>query len=110
MALDSERYEFDGYTLDVAKRQLRKGNELVRITRREFELLTYLLEYHVQNERRPIPREKICEKFWPGILFESADQSLRELCGRVRRNAFQDTGPNLHRHISTESAGYVRLG
>lgn len=53
-------YRLDDLTLDVLKKEVRRGEEEIRLTRRELELLEYLFRHQGQV----ISREQLLESVW----------------------------------------------
>lgn len=53
-------YRLDDLTLDVLKKEVRQGEEEIRLTRRELELLEYLFRHQGQV----ISREQLLESVW----------------------------------------------
>src|SRR5215470_5649228 len=79
------RFVFGGHVLDVARRELRRGSELVRLDPQVFDLLVYLIE----NRHRVVSKEDMLAAVWGGrIVSESA------LATRIyaARNAIGDDG------------------
>jgi len=61
-------YEFDEFTLNTAKREVRRGAEAVKIEPRTYELLIYLLE----NRDRAIGKDELQDRVWGTIVSDSA--------------------------------------
>ena len=59
-------YNFEGFRLDVKKRRLLRGDEVVRITPKEFEVLLLLIE----NAPRIVEKEELLEKVWNDTFVE----------------------------------------
>ncbi len=57
-------YRFDGYALDTARRELRRGSELISVGPQVFDLLIYL----VQNSERVVSKDDLLKSVWRGRL------------------------------------------
>ena len=58
------RLTFDDYVLDAARRELRRGSDLVAIEPQVFDLLAYL----VQNPDRVVTRDELLQAVWDGRI------------------------------------------
>ncbi|RLQ91088.1 response regulator transcription factor [Falsibacillus albus] len=56
----AQKLSFKGIEVDTISRSVKKGNEIVELTKREYELLLYFL----QNINRVLSRDLIMEKIW----------------------------------------------
>ena len=61
-----EFYEFGGFQLDVEKRRLWRGEELISLTPKEFELLLILVE----NAGRVLEKDELHERIWKDTFVE----------------------------------------
>lgn len=81
-ALDSELLSACGITLDTARRTVTYGSTPVDLTKREFDLLQYMLK----NKGIVVPRETLLENVW-GFDFEgetnAVDVYIRFLRGKI---------------------------
>ena len=81
-ALDSELLSACGLTLDTARRTVTYGSTPVDLTKREFDLLQYMLK----NKGIVVPRETLLENVW-GFDFEgetnAVDVYIRFLRGKI---------------------------
>ncbi len=70
-------FQFEGYTLDVARHSLRAADREVALRRKSFELLRYLVE----NPDRMVTKEELLKAIWPNAVVtdESLTQCLREV-------------------------------
>ncbi|HEY1930162.1 MAG TPA: winged helix-turn-helix domain-containing tetratricopeptide repeat protein [Caulobacteraceae bacterium] len=78
-------YQFDTFTLDTARRELRKTGELIPIEPQVFDLLTFLVEAC----DRVVSRDDMLEAVWRGRIVSEATISSRLNAARV---AIGDTG------------------
>jgi DNA-binding winged helix-turn-helix (wHTH) protein/class 3 adenylate cyclase/predicted ATPase len=93
-------YVFDSYTLDPEHYELHRGNTLVRLEPRVFNLLAYL----VQHPGHTVTKEDLWAQVWPQLPIFS-DQSLKK-CVQQARKALGDAGQT-PRYIQTvRSRGY----
>jgi len=92
-------YRFDRFTLDVQRRQLRSDDRRIALQPKPLDLLIALVE----SRGRPLSKDELLEKVWPGQVVEESNLSvhmsvLRKALGEHR---------NEHRFIVTESGrGY----
>jgi DNA-binding response OmpR family regulator len=69
-----------GIELDLLKRQVRRGDELVRLSSTEFELLEYLM----RNSNRVLSREQILRAVW-GYDYDPGTNVVDVYIGYLRR-------------------------
>jgi DNA-binding winged helix-turn-helix (wHTH) protein len=77
-------FQFQGYTLDIARNVLRTADCEVALRPKSFELLRYLLE----NPDRLVTREELLKTIWPNVTV--TDQALAHCVSEVRE-AIGDT-------------------
>lgn len=87
----SERESFSKLSLDRAVREVFMEGELVALTYKEYELLTYLIE----NRMRVVPREELLDKLWD----YNADIETRTLDIHIR---------TLRQKLGEEGGSYIR--
>jgi two-component system response regulator MprA len=80
MALEEEVINVGDLEIDIKRRQVRRGNRLVELTTREFDLLKLLAE----NAGRPLRREFILERVW-GDDFEADTDPVKVYISFLRR-------------------------
>jgi len=71
VAENSEKLEASGISLDHARREVRTGTELIKLTFKEYELLYYLM----CNAGLALSRDKIIEAVW-GYDFEGESRTV----------------------------------
>jgi adenylate cyclase len=71
-------FQFEGYTLDIARYSLRNGDREIALRRKSFELLRYLLE----NPDRVVTKEELLQAIWPNVI--ATDESLAHCVSEVR--------------------------
>lgn len=99
-ATSSEQLRFADVVLDVAQRQAMRGNRLIDLTMKEFELLKYLMEH----PREVLTRKQILESVW-GYDF-IGESNVIEVYIRYLR--LKIDGENEKRLIQTvRGVGYV---
>ena len=54
------RYLFVDYELDTARQKLSRADATINLQRREFTVLTYLLEHH----NRVVSKDELAERVW----------------------------------------------
>lgn len=79
------RLAFDGYVLDVARRELRRGMELIAVEPQVFDLLLHL----AQNPDRVIGRDELLRAVWNGRIV--SDSAVTNRITAARR-AIGDSG------------------
>lgn len=94
----------NGLEIDLNLRQVKKNNELIKLTATEFELLALFLK----NEGRVLTHQYLLREIWgPGYLEQS--QYLRVFIAQLRKKI--ETEPNHPEYILTESGvGYRFIG
>ncbi|MFM2361370.1 MAG: hypothetical protein RLZZ316_272 [Bacteroidota bacterium] len=91
---------FDDIEIDFTARQVKKNNELIKLTATEYNLLSFL----VKNEGRVLTHQYILKEIW-GIGAQTETQYLRVFIGILRKKLEQN--PNQPKHLITESGvGY----
>jgi adenylate cyclase len=86
------RIEFEGYTLDIARSELRMADREIALRRKSFELLRYLAE----NADRLVTKEELLKAIWPDVAV--SDESLTHCVSEVRQ-ALGDGGQVIIRTI-----------
>jgi DNA-binding winged helix-turn-helix (wHTH) protein len=77
-------FQFEGYTLDVARHSLRAADREVALRPKSFKLLRYLVE----NPDRLVTKEELLKAIWPNVVV--TDESLTH-CIRDVRQAIGDS-------------------
>jgi two-component system, OmpR family, response regulator MprA len=95
-----EVLSFADLSLDVATREVRRGDRLVELTRTEFTLL----EMFLRRPRRVLERSFILEEVW-GYDFPTTANSLEVYVGYVRRKTEAEGEPRLIHTV--RGVGYV---
>src|SRR5215510_2818848 len=71
--------QFEGYTLDIARNSLRTADREIKLRRKSFELLRYLVE----NPDRLVTKEELFKAIWPDVVV--TDESLAQCVSEVRQ-------------------------
>ena len=87
---DLEAIQVEDMLLDLARREVRRGDVNIELTKTEFELLALLMH----NEGIVLTREVIYERIW-GYDFETNSKSLDVYIGYLRRKTEIDGLPRL---------------
>jgi len=95
-----EVLEFADLTMDVATRDVRRGERLIELTRTEFTLL----EMFLRRPRRVLERSFILEEVW-GYDFPTTANSLEVYVGYLRRKTEAESEPRLIHTV--RGVGYV---
>ena len=91
---------FDNLVLDVNRREVRRGDRVVELTKTEFDLLHILLE----QQGIVLTREYLYEHIW-GMNFETNSKSLDVYIGYLRRKIELDGESKLLHTV--RGVGYV---
>ena len=95
-----ETLSFSDLTMDVASREVRRGERLIELTRTEFTLL----EMFLRRPRRVLERSFILEEVW-GYDFPTTANSLEVYVGYLRRKTEAEGEPRLIHTV--RGVGYV---
>ncbi len=95
-----ERLAFSDMTMDLASREVRRGERLIELTRTEFNLL----ELFLRRPRRVLERSFILEEVW-GFDFPTTANSLEVYVGYLRRKTEAADEPRLIHTV--RGVGYV---
>jgi two-component system response regulator MprA len=97
---DEERLSFADLTMDIASREVHRGERAIELTRTEFTLL----EMFLRRPRRVLERSFILEEVW-GYDFPTTANSLAVYVGYLRRKTEADGEPRLIHTV--RGVGYV---
>jgi TolB-like protein len=78
-------YEFENFSLDAKRRELRQGTRLVRVEPQAFDLLEYL----VRHRERVVSKDDLIEAIWNGRIISDSTLSSRIT---TARQAISDGG------------------
>ena len=78
---------YDGLAIDPVRREVRRGDDLVHLTVREFDLLTFL----ARHADRPFTRMQLLDKVWD-IQYEGYDRTVDSHVQRLRAKIEDDPG------------------
>jgi DNA-binding response OmpR family regulator len=93
------RIDVDGLSIDVAAREVSKSGELMLLTAREFDLLTFL----ASAPRRVFRREELLERVWG---FSYGDTSTVTVHVRRIREKIEDDPSNPSHLVTVFGVGY----
>lgn len=79
------QFQFENQTLDVARRELRRGNGLIAVEPQVFDLLVYL----VQNRDRVVSKDDLIASVWDGRVVSNSTLTSRI---NAARKAVGDSG------------------
>ena len=96
----AEVLAFSDLSLDLASREVRRGDRLIELTRTEFALL----EMFLRRPRRVLERAFILEEVW-GFDFPTTANSLEVYVGYLRRKTEAEGEPRLIHTV--RGVGYV---
>jgi DNA-binding winged helix-turn-helix (wHTH) protein len=96
------RFDFSGYSLDIDRRELRRGPNLVEIEPQVFDLLVYLIE----NRERVVSKDDLIASVWGGRIVSESTLTSRITAAR---KAVGDTGAEqaLIRTVSRKGIRFV---
>lgn len=97
---DDEVLAFSDLSMDVATREVRRGDRAIELTRTEFTLL----EMFLRRPRRVLERSFILEEVW-GYDFPTTANSLEVYVGYLRRKTEAEEEPRLIHTV--RGVGYV---
>jgi len=95
-----EHLSFADLSMDLASREVRRGDRLMELTRTEFTLL----ELFLRRPRRVLERSFILEEVW-GFDFPTTANSLEVYVGYLRRKTEAEEEPRLIHTV--RGVGYV---
>jgi adenylate cyclase len=72
-------FQFEGYTLDIARGSLRNADRDVELRPKAFEVLRYLIE----NADRLVTKEELIKAVWPNVIV--TDQVLAHCVSEARQ-------------------------
>ena len=78
-------FRFDGYSVDVDRRELRRGSALIEIGPQVFDLLVYL----IRNRERVVSKDDLLDAIWEGRIVSESTLTSRI---NAARRAIGDTG------------------
>jgi adenylate cyclase len=93
-------FQFEGYTLDVARSSLRTADRDVELRPKSFEVLCYLVE----NAGRLVTKEELIEAIWPDVIV--SDQVLTH-CVSEARQAIGDCGRTVIKTVPRRGYRFV---
>jgi DNA-binding winged helix-turn-helix (wHTH) protein len=95
-------FEFNGYSLDVGRRELRRGSDLVAVEPQVFDLIAYLIE----NRDRLVTKDDLVASVWGGRIVSESTLTSRIAAAR---KAIGDTGErqDLIRTMSRKGIRFV---
>ena len=80
-------YSFEDFSLDTARRELRRGGALIALQPQVFDLL----EYSIRNRERVVTKEDLLAAVWNGRIVSESTLSTRINAARM---AISDSGGN----------------
>jgi len=96
-----ETFGFEGYTLDLTRGSLRKGDREIGLRPKSFALLRYFVE----NPGRLVSKDELINALWPNVIV--SDESLSQCISDVR-HAVDDQHRHGRRIIKTvHGRGYL---
>ena len=94
VASQSEVYSFDGKTIDLASLELHTGEQTVRLTLMEAQLLRYL----IKHEGEIVKRKSMLEEVW-GLHEDTDTRAIDNFIVRLRR--YIEDEPSRPKHLLT---------
>ena len=94
VASQSEVYSFDGKTIDLASLELHTGEQTVRLTLMEAQLLRYL----IRHEGEIVKRKSMLEEVW-GLHEDTDTRAIDNFIVRLRR--YIEDEPSRPKHLLT---------
>lgn len=96
-------WEFDGFTLDTRRYELRRHKELIRVEPQVFDVLTQL----IINHYRVVTKEELFNSVWGGRFVGEAALTSRI---KAARRALGDDGDSQHFIRTVRGRGYQFIG
>src|SRR5215475_8543351 len=93
-------FQFEGYTLDVARSSLRTADREVELRPKAFEVLRYLIE----NADRVVTKEELIKAIWPNVIV--TDEALTH-CVSEARQAIGDGGQTIIKTVPRRGYRFV---
>jgi DNA-binding response OmpR family regulator len=97
---DFDTFSFSGKTIDFGSLELRSGDNVIRLTLMESELLRHL----VRNDGRVVSRKQILEEVW-GLHEDTDTRAIDNFIVRLRRYIEDDPGEPRHL-LTVRGVGY----
>src|SRR6185437_6112748 len=85
MGVRSLRYLFEKYSFDTARRELRRGSDVIAVTPQVFDLLDYL----IRHRERVVTKDDLIGAIWNGRVVSDAALTTRL---NAARSAISDSG------------------
>ena len=79
MKLENGLFRFDDFELDVRRRELYRGDEIIALQPKVFEMLVYLL----RNTDRVVSKSELLDEVWRGTLV--TDNVLAQAASALRK-------------------------
>jgi DNA-binding winged helix-turn-helix (wHTH) protein len=79
------RYIFGEYVLDTQRQELHRAGEPIKLRRKVFQVLAYLLAHR----ERVVPKQELLERLWPNQFV--GDETLKS-CIKTLRQALGESG------------------
>ncbi len=79
------QFLFEGHTLDIDRRELRRGSQQIAVEPQVFDLLVYL----VQNRERVVTKDDLLDAVWAGRFVSESNLTTRI---NAARKAVGDSG------------------
>ena len=100
ITISTKKHTFDEYELDMQARVLLKKGKEIKLTKTEFDLLSYFLE----NEGQALSRDRVMETVW-GVEYYGTQRSLDSFVAMLRHKVEKE--PSKPKHILTvHGVGY----
>ena len=93
------RYIFGDYVLDTQRYELQRAGEPIKLRRKVFQVLAYLLAHH----DRVVPKQELLEHLWPDQFV--GDETLKS-CVKALRQALGERGRTPHFVRTLHGQGY----
>jgi len=93
------RYTFGDYVLDTQRQELHHAGEPVKLRRKVFQVLVYLLAHR----ERVVPKQELLEHLWPDQFV--GDEALKS-CMKALRHALGERGRTSHFVHTLHGQGY----
>src|SRR5215471_17262821 len=96
-------YSFEDFSLDAARRELRRGGGLIALQPQVFDLLEYL----IRNRERVVSKDDLLAAVWDGRIVSESTLSTRI---NAARSAIRDSGEEQRLIRTAHGKGFRFVG
>ena len=101
---NSETFHFDAFTLDVRERRLLRGEDVVRLAPKAYDVLVAL----VRQRGHLVTKDELLTRLWPGSFVEEG--SLNVYVSALRKALGEDAGRPISKRWRGPGASSLQSG